>query len=156
MLPRESPFYRPCPTGDDTRWQSGIEPRVRVAAIVNWFGICDVADLLEGPNAKHYAIEWFGSMEKPAELARRLSPLTYAGAGSPPTISIHGDNDDVVPYSHVVRLHAALEKAGVPNRLVTIPGGGHGGFSAQALSDSFEAIREFLRNQGILLTKERE
>jgi acetyl esterase/lipase len=150
MLPPESPFYRSCPTSDETRWQSGAEPRVRVAAIVNWFGICDVADLLEGPTAKHYAIEWFGSMSNPKDLARRLSPLTYAGAGSPPTITIHGDRDDIVPYAHAVNLHAALEKANVPNKLVTVTGAGHGGFDRKTLVSGFAAVREFLRANGIL------
>ncbi len=150
MLPPESPFYRSCPTGDETRWRSGAEPRVRVAAIVNWFGICDIADLLDGPNAKHYAIEWFGSMTDPKNLARQLSPQTYAGGGSPPTITIHGDRDDIVPYAHAVNLHAALEKARVPNKLVTVSGGGHGGFDRKTLVSSFAAIREFLRANGIL------
>ena len=150
MLPAESPFYRSCPTGDETRWNSGTEPRVRVAAIVNWFGICDVADLLDGPNAKHYAMEWFGSMNNPKELARQLSPLTYAGAGSPPTFTVHGDSDDIVPYAAAVKLHSALENARIPNKLLTIKGGGHGGFDRKTLVSSFAAIRDFLRANGIL------
>jgi dipeptidyl aminopeptidase/acylaminoacyl peptidase len=119
-------------------------------AIVNWFGITDVADLLEGPNAKHYAIEWFGSMENRKDLARRVSPLTYVRADGPPVISIHGDKDNVVPYDHAVRLHKMLDQSGVPNRLVTIPGGGHGGFSRQALVESFSDIRDFLTKNGVL------
>ena len=62
MLPPNSLFDHQCPTNDSIRWNSGIEPQVKVAAIVNWFGITDVEELLDGPNAKHYAVEWFGSM----------------------------------------------------------------------------------------------
>jgi acetyl esterase/lipase len=145
MLPAQSVFDRQCPTESSTRWREATEPQTKVAAIVNWYGITDVADLLEGPNAKHYAMEWLGSLSNRQELARQLSPINYVRAALPPIITIHGDQDDIVPYSHAVRLHTALDKAGVPNQLVTIRGGKHGGFNRQALIDSFATIREFLR-----------
>lgn len=150
MLPAQSVFDRQCPTNDSTRWAKGTEPEMKVAAIVNWFGITDVADLIDGPNAKHYAMEWFGSMSNRQELARQLSPMTYIRAGLPPIITIHGDQDDIVPYKHAVQLHAALDKAGVPNQLVTIRGAGHGGFNRETMVNSFTAIREFLRKQKVL------
>lgn len=150
MLPAQSIFDRQCPTIDSVRWRNGTEPQVNVAAIVNWYGITDVAELLEGPNAKHYAMEWFGSLSNRKELARIASPITHVRAGLPPTITVHGDEDDVVPYSQAVRLHAALNRVGVPNKLVTIHGAKHDGFSRQALIDSFAAIREFLRKYNIL------
>jgi len=153
MLPAGTPFDRQCPTDNSTRWQDGTEPVMKVAAIVNWFGITDVAALLDGPDAKHYAIEWFGSMKDREELARELSPLTCARDGVPPVITIHGDRDNIVPYSQAVRLHASLDRAGVPNRLLTIAGAGHGGFTGEQLAQSFAAIREFLRAQGVLTTK---
>jgi pimeloyl-ACP methyl ester carboxylesterase len=117
---------------------------------VNWYGITDVADVLIGPNAKGYAVQWFGSLPPVQRLTQALSPLTYVSASTPPVITIHGDQDKVVPYSEAVRLHEALTKAGVKNRLVTITGGKHGGFSWQQLSTSFAAIREFLRVQNLL------
>jgi acetyl esterase/lipase len=150
MLPPRSIFDRQCPTDSSTRWREASEPPWRVAAVVNWFGITDVADLLDGPNAKHYAIEWFGSMSNRVELAKQLSPLTYVRAGLPPIITIHGDQDDVVPYTHATRLHAALDKAGVPNQLVTIPGGKHGGFNQQTLISSFATIRDFLKKSSVM------
>ncbi len=64
--------------------------------------------------------------------------------------AIHGDQDEIVPYSHARRLHAALDKAGVPNQLVTIRGGKHSGFNRQTLIDSFATIREFLRKHQLL------
>jgi len=70
-----------------------------------------VADLLDGLNAKHYAIEWFGSMSNRKELAQQVSPITYVRAGLPPIITIHGDEDDIVPYNHAARLYAVLEQA---------------------------------------------
>jgi acetyl esterase/lipase len=150
MLPANSVFDRQCVVDGGARWNTSTVPEVKVAAIVNWFGIGDVSDLLEGQNAKNYAREWFGSMSNAPELAKQLSPVNYVRAGLPPIITIHGDLDDVVPYSHAVRLHAALDKAGVPNQLVTIKGRKHGGFNREEMVQGYAAIREFLRKQGLL------
>jgi acetyl esterase/lipase len=140
MLPVSAGLDRQCAGSDE----------VRVAAIVNWFGITDVADLIDGPNTKSYAVAWLGSRQDRVETAEWLSPLTYVRADLPPTITIHGDSDGIVPYDHAVRLHAALDGAGVSNRLVTIEGGGHGGFSPAENERAYAAIEEFLRERGIL------
>jgi acetyl esterase/lipase len=150
MLPAQSLFDRQCPTDSSTRWREATEPQAKVAAIVNWYGITDVAELIDGPNAKHYAMEWLGGLSNRQELARQVSPINYVRAGLPPIITVHGSEDDIVPYSQAVRLHAALEKAGVPNKLLTIRGAKHGGFNRQALVDSFATIREFLRKHNLL------
>jgi acetyl esterase/lipase len=150
MLPANNVFDRQCPIEGGERWSTAAVPELKVAAIVNWFGIGDVADLIDGPNARNYAREWFGSMNNTEQLAKQLSPVNYVRAGLPPIITIHGENDDVAPYSHAVRLHSLLEKAGVPNKLITIKGRKHGGFNRQEMMDSYQSIREFLRKQGLL------
>ncbi len=48
-----------------------------------------------------------------------------------------------------MRLHEALNKAGVQNKLVTIPGGGHGQFKPGERSKIFATIREFLTAHGL-------
>jgi acetyl esterase/lipase len=134
MLPESAGMDRQCP---------GTEP-LKVAAIVNWYGITDVVDLLDGPNMKTYAVTWLASMPNRDEVAKRVSPLTYVRPGLPPVITIHGDADPTVPYTHALRLRDALEKAHVPNRLVTVPGGKHGGFSQAERVTVYAAIRDFL------------
>ena len=64
-------------------------------------------------------------------------------------LSIHGDADSIVPYDHSVRLHEALERAGVPNELVTIEGGGHGGFSREENLRIYGSTRDFLAQHGL-------
>ena len=150
MLPANTVFDRQCTIQGNDRWNTATVPEPKVAAIVNWFGISDVADLLDGPNARNYVREWFGSMSNAEQLAKQVSPINYVRAGLPPIITIHGENDDVAPYNHSVRLHAALDKAGVPNQLVTIRGRKHGGFNRDEMASSYTAIREFLRKQGLL------
>jgi len=88
-------------------------------------------------------------------LAKRLSPITYVRNNSPPIISVHGDKDPVVPYDQATRLHKALDRAGATNQLVTIKGGGHGGYSVFPWTneqnwDAYKTVFEFLQNNGAL------
>ncbi len=138
MLPASSSLDRRC-LGQDN---------LKVAAIVNWFGITDVDDLLEGKNMQSYAVTWLGSQGDRHEIAKRVSPLNYVRPGLPPVLTIHGDADTVVPYEHAVRLHRALDESGVPNQLVTIPGGKHGGFSREEILRIHVSTREFLKKHG--------
>ena len=72
--------------------------------------------------------------------------MTYVRPGLPPIIMIHGDHDPTVPYSQSVDLSAALTKVGVPNQLVTIPGGRHGSFSNEDEVGAYNKIWDFLRS----------
>jgi acetyl esterase/lipase len=140
MIPASAGFDRTCLTP--------TEPRV--AAIVDFFGITDIADLLDGPNKKPfpetwpYTVQWLGNQPNRADVAKASSPLTYIRAGVPPTISIHGDADPLVPYAHSTRLQDGLQKAGIAHELVTIPGGGHGNFSTAEWQRAFAAVEKFL------------
>jgi acetyl esterase/lipase len=121
----------------------------KVAAIINWYGITDVNDMLSGANARSYAVQWIGSGRDREELAKAMSPLTYVRPGLPPILSIQGDADPIVPYSQNTRLRDALNKAGSPNELFTIPGGGHGNFNPSQRSSAYVKIREFLKANGL-------
>lgn len=151
MLPAAAGLDRQCTTGDDSGWEdAGSREEMKVAAIVNWFGITDVPAMLHAPEERGYAVEWFGSMLNREEVARRVSPMTYVHSTLPPIITIHGDKDTLVPHAQAERLHAALDRAGVPNKLLTVPGGGHGGFSAEQKMTAFAAVRGFLVEQRVL------
>lgn len=119
--------------------------KLRPAAIVNYFGITDVADLLEGPNTKDYALMWFAGLPDRIDLAKK----TYVREGLPPIITIQGDHD-TVPYGHGVRLHEGLDRVGVPNQLVTIPQGGHDGWSRDEHLLARQEVVKFLKQHGIL------
>ena len=135
MIPASAGLDRECP-GPET---------LSVAAVINWYGITDVGDLLDGPNMKTYAVTWMGSMSDRFVIAERVSPLTYVRAGLPPILTIHGDADPVVPHQHATRLHEALAAAGVSNELHVVPGGGHGGFDREETVAIFETIDRFLQ-----------
>lgn len=149
MLPSGSKFDRSCPVSSSERWRSAKEPELKVAAIISWFGLADVSELLEGPNAKNFAIEWFGNNDNRMALAKELSPMTYVRKGQPPIISIHGDDDYSNPYPQIVKFHEASKAVGVPNQLVTIPKGGHGDFNHEQLATSYAAIWKFLKDNKV-------
>jgi acetyl esterase/lipase len=137
--------------GFDGRCQGAAEPAV--AAIVNWFGISDMTDLLQGPNLKPYAVAWLADAPERERLATRLSPVTYVRkTGVPPILTIHGDADSTVPYAQSVRFHRALTDAGVPNDLLTIAGGKHAADCCDIpqRTMAYVKIRDFLIQHHVL------
>ncbi len=57
---------------------------------------------------------------------RAASPASHVSATSPPTLLLHGDADDTVPFAQSVAMEAALRQAGVPVKLVRVADGAHG------------------------------
>ena len=49
-----------------------------------------------------------------------------------------------MPYQHALNLHAALDEAGVTNKIHTVPGKGHGNFTPDETQEIFKVIRAFL------------
>jgi acetyl esterase/lipase len=142
MAPASAGLDRQCAGPED----------LKVAAVINWYGPSEVRELLDGPHARPWAVGWFGSLPDRDAIAARVSPIRYVRPGLPPVLTIHGDADPVVPYGQSVRLHQALTKAGVPNHLLTIPGGRHDapkGFAAHELRTAFGAILQFLGSHGL-------
>jgi len=139
MIPASAGLDRECPGPED----------LRVAAVINWYGITDVGDLLDGTNLRNYAVEWMGSLENRLTIAQRVSPMTHVRSGLPPILSIHGDADPTVPYQQAVMLHEKLADVEVPNRLHTVPGGRHGRFNREQTMAVFTTIQEFLEEHGL-------
>ena len=142
FLPASAGLDRQCPGVDD----------LNVAAVLNWYGISDVTELLDGPNRRSYAVAWLGSLPNRDEVARRVSPLTYVRSGLPPVLTIHGDADPTVPYSQALRLQKALTEAGVANQLLTMPGGRHGldCCNLEQRTKAYQTIQAFLQKHGVL------
>jgi acetyl esterase/lipase len=126
-----------------------LPPMPRIAAVINWFGITDVPDVIDGKNSQPAAVRWFGDLPNKMEIARNVSPLTYVRTGLPPILTVHGDADPTVPYPEAVKLHQELAKVNVPNQLVTVPGGKHGNFTADERVKIYTTIREFLAKNGL-------
>src|SRR4051812_34492726 len=59
MIPATAGFTDLCAGGGFTGNDVSVP---KVAAIINWYGITDVNDMLAGPNARAYAVQWVGSL----------------------------------------------------------------------------------------------
>lgn len=147
MIPASAGLGRECVSGSYTG--PPTISSVDVAAVINWYGITDVVDLIDGPNTKGYAVQWLGSLPNREDVAALVSPLNYVRPGLPPVLTIHGNADPIVPYQQAVRLHEQLDDAGVSNALHTVAGGGHGGFDRAETLAIYAAIQTFLSRHGL-------
>ncbi len=82
---------------------------------------------LEVPGVAHEGskLNLLGPKPDPA-LVHNLSNDTQVTPQTPPTVLVHAVDDEPVPIENSRRMHAALQKAGVPSALQEYPNGGHG------------------------------
>ncbi|OUM44868.1 alpha/beta hydrolase [Arthrobacter sedimenti] len=137
-----------------------------ISAVVDFYGVSSLGDipLMDMPDGlfpaaltaavpagvslqpEHMLV---GGSDDPALLAA-ASPVSYATAGAPPFLLIHGDRDGLVPHSQTDLLAAALAGAGVEHEVVTIEGGDHCFFGAEDQLDTIlaTAVSYFTRKLG--------
>ena len=127
---------------------AGLGPSIKIAAIVNFYGISDVPDQVQGPHLQSYAVTWIPEQPDRMELAKKLSPINYVRKGLPPVLSIHGDADTVVPDAQSARLTKELKAAGDQAELITVPGGQHG-FPPEEMSKLWPQIFKWLKKHKI-------
>lgn len=90
----------------------------RIAAVVAYFPPTDLAALVQGrPKVP--------LLDFDEKLYASVSPLFSVDARDPPTLILHGDADRGVPPAQSQAMHAALDKAGVENRLTLFAGADH-------------------------------
>ena len=127
---------------------AALGPSIKIAAIINFYGISDVPDQLQGPHLQTYALTWVPEQPDRMELAKKLSPIAYVRKGLPPVLSIHGDADPVVPYEQSLRLTKELKAAADSAELITVPGGQHG-FPPEEMSKLWPQIFKWLKKHKI-------
>lgn len=90
-----------------------------VAAVVAYFPPVDLRRIV-GPN------ERFPALDFAQEDAESVSPLLHVSADDPPTLLIHGDQDDLVPVSASEIMYEELQEKEVTSKLIIIEGASHG------------------------------
>jgi acetyl esterase/lipase len=126
-----------------------IKRKLKVAAIVNWYGVSDMKEIVRTFNNPDFTKNVVGDLSNSEYINKISSPINYVRADLPPVLSIHGTIDSIVPYSHSVVLHQMLDSAKVKNKLITIKGQKHGNFTAEEQSYIFSEIWNFLDEVGI-------
>ena len=133
--------------GNDRRFDTnclGTE-NIKVAAIIDKYGIMDVWDWTYGPEHKSSSPKlWLGDKANDNEFIKSVSPISYLTKNSPPIFIIHGNVDPIVPYQQSVDLYKKLQELGVKSEFITVQGGGHGKFNKEKNEDINTSIFQFL------------
>lgn len=127
-----------------------LNQKIVVKAIINWFGISDLLaldDYFVKSEGWNYPRLWAGNSRNLVLLAPFYSPIERITENSPDILSIHGDADKVVPFQQSVELHKKLNELNVENRLLSLKGGKHLGFSDEQFQTIYHEIFTFLESR---------
>jgi acetyl esterase/lipase len=123
---------------DLTMGNAGVSSRVQ--AVVDWYGPTDFKQMdaqlrVQGCSTGGHSSPTSGESlllgctvgdAACAGAVSRANPVTYANAGDPPTLLMHGTADCVVPGAQSELLRDALSAAGTCNAFRPVLGAGHG------------------------------
>jgi len=106
-----------------TQYPDRFSAAIAGAGIVNWVSDYGTADIARTKETEFFGYPW---EEKALGIMIKQSPLTYAGRVKAPTLFIHGELDQRVPYSEAEQMFVALKKIGVPAKMIQYAGMAHG------------------------------
>lgn len=134
---------------DDDEVNANGEPiGNRVVCVVAQSGPTDLTATDEMKSERLLVAFMGGPYEENKERYEQASPVTHLSADDPPALLLHGDVDRTVPYTQAVILRDRMEEMGLSVELITIEGGGHGGFKGGEREDILAARQradEFIR-----------
>ena len=129
--------------------------RSDVAAVVNYSGLTDLNALLDqessidraAGNAPE-ALLVGGNLRDNNDIASAASAIHYIRSNAPPVLTVHGTEDEVVPYQQARSFHQRLEEAEVEAFMISLLGTGHGSAQHQqvpaAWTEADKRARQFL------------
>lgn len=131
-------------------------PMVRAKCVVNLYGPADLT-LFYGSSGSLKGIQDVlrqyigGSPSQYPDRYRVVSPVSYVGGKTPPTLTLLGTSDHIIPTDQARGLDQAFMRAGVMYETYLLPGSDHGfevnwgSFGAQFAR---EKIKAFLQDHG--------
>jgi len=106
-----------------TQYPDRFAAAITGAGITNWISDYGTADIYRTKETEFFGTPW----DKDArDRMIRQSPLTYAGNVKTPTLFVHGEVDQRVPYEEGEQMYFALKRRGVPARMIQYAGQPHG------------------------------
>ena len=106
-----------------TQYPDRFAAAITGAGISNWISDYGTADIARTKETEFFGTPW---EEEARERLIRQSPLTYAGQVVTPTLFVHGEVDQRVPYTEAEQMYFALKKNGVPTKMIQYAGQSHG------------------------------
>lgn len=118
----------------------------RVQCVVDQWGPTEFRAVAKWPVFALKAAHGFfgGWPDAQAPVRTAASPVARVSGGAAPVLLIHGARDLLVPPQQSQLLKTALDKAGVPSKLIMVPGAGHN------LVGTSTARREQLTTEGVV------
>jgi dipeptidyl aminopeptidase/acylaminoacyl peptidase len=106
-----------------TQYPDRFAAAISGAGISNWVSDYGTADIFRTKETEFFGTPW----DKDArDRMIRQSPLTYAGRVKTPTLFVHGEVDQRVPYEEAEQMYFALKRRGVPAKMIQYAGQAHG------------------------------
>ncbi len=106
-----------------TQYPTRFAAAITGAGISNWISDYGTADIYRTKETEFFGTPW-------EEAARnrmiKQSPLTYAGNVKTPTLFVHGEVDQRVPYEEGEQMYFALKRRGVPAKMIRYADQPHG------------------------------
>jgi dipeptidyl aminopeptidase/acylaminoacyl peptidase len=106
-----------------TQYPDRFAAAISGAGISNWISDYGTADIYRTKETEFAGTPWDADAR---ERMIKQSPLTYAGRVQTPTLFVHGEVDQRVPYEEGEQMYFALRRRGVPARMIQYAGQPHG------------------------------
>jgi dipeptidyl aminopeptidase/acylaminoacyl peptidase len=106
-----------------TQYPDRFAAAITGAGISNWVSDYGTADIYRTKETEFFGTPWD---EAARSRMMKQSPLSYAGRVKTPTLFVHGEVDQRVPYEEGEQMYFALKRRGVPARMIRYAGMPHG------------------------------
>ena len=124
-----------------TQYPDRFAAAIPGAGIVNWISDYGNADIPRTKETEFFGAPW---EERAREIMIKQSPLFYANRVKAATLFINGEIDQRVPYSEAQQMYVALQKNGVPTRMIQYAGMPH------SISGSWNNVHRMLSERAWL------
>src|SRR4029078_7936004 len=105
-----------------TQYPDRFAAAITGAGITNWISDYGTADIFRTKETEFFGPPW--DREGRDRMTRQW-PLTYADRVRTPTLFVHGEVDQRVPYEEGEQMYFALRRRGIPARLLQYAGQPH-------------------------------
>jgi dipeptidyl aminopeptidase/acylaminoacyl peptidase len=106
-----------------TQYPDKFAAAITGAGITNWISDYGTADIYRTKETEFFGTPWDRDAR---ERMINQSPLTFAGKVRTPTLFVHGEVDQRVPYEEGEQMYFALKRRGVPAKMIQYADQPHG------------------------------